>query len=439
MTRIGEERGSALVEAAIVFPCLLLIVLWSIALTDVLVLKLKASEAARFALWETTVWKPPRQIEQDIAGRFADARSPSSIRNTWTGLLAYPRASSLRWHAEVDTVSAEVRLAGDRIAFGAAPGVVHGFVERAGGFVASAVQLAMRSERFNTHGAAAVRIRLEASRAGSKVLGGGDLLGRRGGRDLGAPRALANLVVEAPARSQRPMQLVFDAWKAWPKPAPYHLSGGPTDLNVPPKRTYPEVEKQVAAQVAHIAFFGMKKLPWFAALDSVVGRIAGSGIGTALLGGRPPSIFSTARMDSPGRGPITIRPMQPPAAAFVPNLCDMPNGHQEPCTSNGHGVQRIGDVQSNGPVTLSGLDAYTEGEDGTRRTVPYQINSRYWRASGGIKTGFWTDGFSPDVSALPRSIARDNAYVVAWACRGDFFAGAIGAQRTSERYRAPCG
>ena len=104
---------------------------------------------------------------------------------------------------------------------------------------------------------------------------------------------------------------------AWPKPAPYQLSGGPTDLNVPPKGTYPEVEKQVAAQVAHIAFFGMKKLPWFAALDSVVGRIAGSGIGTALLGGRPPSIFSTARMDSPERGPITTSPIPLPMTASV--------------------------------------------------------------------------------------------------------------------------
>ena len=51
MRHFSGESGSALVEAAILFPCVLLILYWSVALTDVLVLKLKASEAARFALW----------------------------------------------------------------------------------------------------------------------------------------------------------------------------------------------------------------------------------------------------------------------------------------------------------------------------------------------------------------------------------------------------
>jgi hypothetical protein len=438
VARVRDEGGSALVEAAILFPCLLLVVLWSIALTDVLVLKLKASEAARFALWETTVWKPPHRIAQEIQDRFADARSPATIRNAWTGLLAYPRASGLRWRTAVDPVSEEVKLAGERIDVTVAPGIIRGFVEQVGGWVARAVQGAMQAGRFNTHGVASVRVRLEASRAGSTVLAGGDLLGRRGGNDFGAPRSLANLAIDVPATSQRPMRLVFDPWKAWPKPAPYQLSLGPADASVSPKQTYPEVEKQVAAQVAHVAFFGMKRLPWFGALDSVVTRITGSGIGSALLGGRPPSIFSTARMDSSQRGPITIRPMQPPTASFVPNLCDTPFGRQEPCASSGHGVQRVGDVQSNAPVTLAGLDAYTEDEDITRYTVPYRINSRYWRSSGGVSTGFWTYG-SSDVAALPQSIARDNAYVVAWSCRGYFFAGAVGPQRIAQRYRPPCG
>ena len=54
MRTLSGQSGSALVEAAILFPCLVLILFWSIAFTDVLILKLKASEAARFALWETT-------------------------------------------------------------------------------------------------------------------------------------------------------------------------------------------------------------------------------------------------------------------------------------------------------------------------------------------------------------------------------------------------
>ncbi|HWE24201.1 MAG TPA: TadE family protein [Myxococcales bacterium] len=435
MRRLEEEHGSALVEAAIVFPCLLLVVLWSIALTDVLVLKLKASEAARFALWETTAWKAPGQIDREVRDRFADARSPARVRQAWTGLLAYPRAAGLSFRADVDTHSAEVRLVGDRAGFGGAPSGMGGFIERVNGWMAGAVQVAMRAERFNTHGAAAVRVRLSASRTGSTILAGGDLLGRRGGGDLRAPPSLANLALDVPLRSHHPLRLVFDTWKAWPRPAPYQLTDASTDLNIAPKQTYPEVEKQVAAQLAHISFFGMTKLPWFGALDSIVARLSGTGIGEALLGGRPPRIFSTGRLDSPERGPVTIRPMQPATASFVPNLCDTPSGSQEPCTSSGKGVQRVGEVEGNTPVTLAGLDAYSPGEDVTRHTVPYQINSRYWLSSGG------TDGgFDPDVAPFPRPISRDNAYVVAWLCRGYFFAGAIAPQSSgsARKYRPPC-
>jgi hypothetical protein len=434
MERLRGERGSALVEAAVVLPCLLLIASWSIALTDVLVLKLKASEAARFALWETTVWKSPARIEREIQERLADARSPASIRQPWTGLLAYPRASALRWHADVDVLTTDVRLAGARIDMAPAGGI-GSFVQQVSGWIAQTVQGAMQAERFNTHGAASVRVRLDASRADSNVLARGDLLGHRGGNDLGAPRSLADLVLLAPARDRRPMRLVFDTWKAWPKPREFQLSGAPADTRVSPRETYPEVEKQVAAQVGQIAFLGMRGLPWFRALDSVVGRILGSGIGSALLGGRPPRIFSTERMDSAERGPITIRPMAPPAAPFVPNECDTRTGRKQPCTSAGQGTQRIGDVESNVPVSLTGLDAYTQGEDVTRHTVPYQINSRYWRSSGGTN-----GGFGANVAPLPRSMARGNAYVAAWACRGYFFTGAIGPQRSvdSRRYWPPC-
>ena len=79
MRNLDGQSGSALVEAAILFPVLVLILYWSIALTEVLILKLKASEAARFALWETTVWKSPSQIDREVRQRFADLRSAASI------------------------------------------------------------------------------------------------------------------------------------------------------------------------------------------------------------------------------------------------------------------------------------------------------------------------------------------------------------------------
>ena len=110
MKTLNDQRGSALVEAAIIFPCLILIVMWSAAITDILVLKLKASEAARFSLWETTVFRTPQQIDTDVQARFVDLRSPSAINISYTGLMMYPLASNIQWKATVDTTSQKVSL-----------------------------------------------------------------------------------------------------------------------------------------------------------------------------------------------------------------------------------------------------------------------------------------------------------------------------------------
>src|SRR5213082_1692499 len=84
------------------------------------------------------------------------------------------------------------------------------------------------------------------------------------------------------------------------------------------------------------------------------------------------------------------------------------------------GTQRAGEVVSRTTRRLTGLDAYTEGEDVTRYTVPHGINSQYWRASGG------TDGGSiPSLSPLPARLAAANQYVQAWSCRGSFFAASV--------------
>src|SRR6266849_1725039 len=409
MRRLGGQDGSALVEAAILFPCLLLILYWSIALTDVLVLKIKASEAARFALWETTVWKPAPQIEREVQQRFQDLRSPAGIQRASTGLLLSPRSSSLRWSAEVNTAAGEVTLAGNRAPVGRGPGILGSFVATVAGWMAGGVQAAMRHERFNTSGVASARVWLvHAGRDGSKVLAGGDLLGRQGRNDLGAPGSIADLTLTSPLPDRLPLQLVFDSWKAWPKPAAFQLSRAPTDLAVSPQQSPPEVEKQVAAQVGEVAFFGMRRQPWFRALDSVVGRIQSSRVTGALVGGRLPRIFSTGRMDSAERGPGTI----------------LPQGTQRVCAVVSHAAKR-----------LTGLDAFTEGEDVPRNTVPHSINSQYWRSSGGTE-----GGSIPSLSPLPARLATTNQYVQAWSCRGRFFAGSIAPQEPDlrRRYRSPC-
>ncbi|HYV67701.1 MAG TPA: hypothetical protein VE964_15755, partial [Myxococcales bacterium] len=226
--------------------------------------------------------------------------------------------------------------------------------------------------------------------------------------DLGAPGALADLSVSVPGPAQRPLRLVFDPWKAWPKPAAFQFTGAPADVSASPKDNLAEVEKQVAARVGRIAFFGIRQEAWFAALDSVGSRILGNPVAAALAGGHLPRIFSTGRLDSPERGPVSILPQ---------------------------GAQRAGDVVSEGPERLTGLDAFTDGEDGTRSAVPHTIETQYWLASGGTE-----GGSRRSLLPLPPRLSKQNAYVQAWMCRGRYFGGSISPQEIDRgrRYRPPC-
>src|SRR3954468_23495801 len=106
--RRNSERGSTMVEAAIIFPCLVLILYWSAALTDVMELKLKAAEALRYSLWESTVFKAPATINNEVQQRFLDLRSAKNVNLQYTGLLMYPLARDMAWSASVDTTQTRV-------------------------------------------------------------------------------------------------------------------------------------------------------------------------------------------------------------------------------------------------------------------------------------------------------------------------------------------
>jgi len=418
-----EDEGSALTEAAIALPCLVLAICWSAALTDVLILKCKAAEALRYALWENTVFKPPARIDAEVRSRFADLRSPGRIRMQNTGLLMYPLARNLAWRAEVDSTTAEVALGGSsRLEKTGAPW--DRFLDAVGGSLSRSVDPATAAMRFNTRGMAVARVVLEHARhdARSPILQGGDLPGLRGGGDLGHGRALGDFHLHAPLPSQRPMQLVFDTWKAWPKPAAYTLTGAGADVSTSPSLTYPEVEKQVSAQVARIAFFGIEGIAGFRDLRDFVGRVMRSGVSRTLAGGTLPDIFSIGRMDdiATNRGPITILPPERASETWVPHECEIA-GALVPCPT-----QRAGDVTTSGaaPRYLDGEHSIGDRVDRTRYTVPYRIQSTYWRRYGGMNREL----DSAELAPVDPRLASGNGYVKSYRCRGHFFAGSTKAQ-----------
>lgn len=428
LRRKTGECGSALVEAALVIPVLVLVIYWSAAMTDVLVLKIKSSEAARFALWETTVFRSGPEIATDVARRFADLRSPAGLELSHTGLMLYPRAQDMVWSAEVDATSRTVPLGGEA-RMPPASGLVLRLANAVLGALARGIDAELARERFNMHGEAEVRVRLaRASHLGSAILNGGDLVGHRGGGDLDHPRSMANWSFVTPLPSQNPMRLVFDTWKAWPRPLQFTANGAPADPSVSPMRSYPVVEEQVSAQVGQIAFFGLRRTAALAKISGLLARVVSSGPMRSVLGGSAPDVFGTGRMDDGRglRGPITILPVERPDVGWVPG--------------QGLNVQRIGDVgtASEGAVWLTSNEAMTRhrgGADYSRYTVPYRINTHYWRQDGGV------DGRTrrPLLEQPPRTVGvDDNGYVETFHCRGHYFAGAVrdGVTDWRKRYRS---
>ena len=414
--RDSGEQGSSLVEMALVMPCLALVVYGSAALTDVLVLKLKAAEAARFALWETTAFKSPRQIDAEVRERFADLRSPRRVRQDHTGLLLHPLARDLTWRATVDSTTTSVPLGGSS-RLPTSRGAWGKFVDALAGAVSKPVDEATAAMKLDTHGAALARVSLTASGKDprSRTLDGTPLAGE-GGRS-GSPRWAARTALQAPLASHRPLQLVFDTWKAWPRPAPYSLSGAGTDVRTSPRSTYPEVEKQVSAQVRAIAFLGANRIPGFDDLNALVARIFRLGVTRAALGGTLPDVFSTDRMDdvATNRGPITILPPEPAEESWVPHRCEIA-GRDVACPTH-----RLGDVTgvSQTPRALDEDAALGEFVDRSRYTVPYRIHAAYWKRSGGMDRELE----SRELERVPERMARDNGYVRTYRCRGHFFGG----------------
>jgi hypothetical protein len=65
--------------------------------------------------------------------------------------------------------------------------------------------------------------------------------------------------------------------------------------------------------------------------------------------------------------------------------------------------------------------------DRTRYTVPYRINTAWWRRAGGLDRELET----PHLEPVKAPLATDNEYVKSYRCRGHFFGGSRRAQRAN--------
>jgi hypothetical protein len=424
----NRQRGSALTEAAIVIPVLVVLLFWAIAMTDVMVLRVKTAEAARYALWETTVFRQQSEITQDVAQRFRDLRSPASVNSEFTGLLLYPQAANVILSAQVQ--SARTVSIGGRVRLDNPTGLIDKFLSLLLSTVTGTVDGATRFFRFNTRGTADVRARLvRASHIGSKIMMGGNLLGDTGGDDLDHSEEMQNLTFQTPLPNQNPMRLVYDTWKAWPKPGAFTTDGAKTNVTVSPMQTYQTVEEQVSSQVNNVAFYGAKQA--IGPITDFLAKANANSVIRAIFGGTMPDVLGTTRMDSSQRGPITIRPVDRPDQTFVPSY--RPGGTLQ------EGAHRLGELAGyggNGVTANYPKTAMIDGQDRSRYTVPYMINSQYFTDNGGNDRNIFVN----KRKTMPANLAKNNEYVKTYQCRGHFFAGGTTAQQDNfdKRYRPNC-
>ena len=420
------ERGSALVEAAIMIPVLIMLLYWAIGMTDIMVLRVKAAEAARFSLWETTVFRTQNEISPDVALRFRDLRSPASVNLEYTGLLLYPQSSNMIFASQVRT-NRSVNIGG-KVKLDNPTGPIDFVLNVILGAVTGSVDGATRFFKFNTNGGADARVTLvRASHIGSQIFGGGEILK---GVSMDHSAAMQNFSFTSPVSGANPMRLVFDTWKAWPKPRQFTTDGGKTNTNVNPMATYLTVEQQVSSQVDKIAFYGAKQLSVLTAIDNFFTKVRSNPVAGFLFGGTVPSIISTDRMDSAARGPITIRPVGDHDFPWVP-------AHGQ-FKSDERGSHRLGELAGfKNPVYAEyPRTAILESQDMSRYTVPYKINSQYYSDHGGNDRNL----ANVKHTLMKPALSQNNDYVRTYACRGHFFSGGInpGITDFKKRYKSGC-
>ncbi len=420
-----RERGSSLIEAAIMIPVLIMLLYWAIGVTDIMALRCKASEAARFALWETTVFRTQAEVLPDVWQRFADLKSPQGINLPYTGQMLYPQSANMTFTTALVT-NRPVSLGG-QVKLDHPTGLVDVFLNFLLGAVTGSVNGATSFFKFNTHGSATAVVTVRASHIGSTIFGGGEILK---GVSMEHSAEMQNYTFTAPVVRANPMKLVFDTWKAWPKPGAYTTDGAPTNTNVDPKQTYLTVEQQVSSQVEKIAFYGAKQIGVLTAIDNFFTQVRSNPVAKFLFGGTVPSIIATDRMDGNGRGPITIRPVAAPDFGWVPSY--------SPGNGDQNGSHRLGEMASFGNPVYTGYPrtAFIDKQDPSRYTVPFKINSQYFSDNGGNDRNMNNIAHS----LVKPQIATNNAYVGTYQCRGHFFAGSIAAGVTNvkKRYKANC-
>jgi len=382
-----SEQGTALTELAILVPIFVIVFMWAQFFVDLGLVKLKAEEASRFALWEMTVQQPTGGTISSVRDRFRDLASPQTAE--------FQRSQPIGTHSFTGPVTIDVQMSdrlgepfGGRIPQpegGGIIGQVMGWIARFAGQVADSML-----RRFGLDTNTSARVDGVAMTVPNRIFPGFSFLPYLV-RDPGPPRTVT-------VRAASPRMMV-DSWKAWA--SKYNPSGN--DLRNIETSVYESYgssfpgddglpERVVSARVRAAAFFG---------LGQTLGNV---GRAFTYVGFRNPLSTDTHAGSTNSRdqsGPITM----------LPGKVD----RRANSVASGRPVKRYGAEFSHRdtPTPVERRTVGMSGEDHFRFTVPGIIHSTEWSGSGGTPA-----------RSLPTYQTR-NPYTMMYDCRDGFYMGSI--------------
>ncbi len=398
---LKEESGSALTELAIIAPLFILLVIWSEFFTDLGAFKLKADEAARYAVWEMVAQRPTRQVETEVQQKFAKLYSPDyQTPSRPYDVQAFPSVNVNVSLNDSLPASFGGSVPNPMPAGGGIIGAVVGFVMN---LLNQAVNAVIRFERFDTHGEAqATAVTFQA-------------------RDTLFPptdiRWLAfNMRDQSPPRVQMTTvssPLLWDTWKAWPGKASLTNQGN-VDTN--PYDTYgrPSApEQEIAARMKNVAFFGVGNVPIIGTIIGAVGWFFNA-VGMA----NPfPCLQGRNCLWTDSSGPVALFPGARANHTWAP-------GSGMPLQRGGETYDRYDENK------FANFDSPDPGVDRSRSTTPSAIHTDWWN-SGNSWGGFFgstTDGGFKRSSTNWGWNSFSNPYVRAYRCRDAWYLGAASGQ-----------
>lgn len=377
--RWSDDSGTALTEFAIIAPLFVILIYWSQSFADLGILKLKAEEAARYAVWEMTAQRGTGAVGNEVRTRFADLASPVEYSGS-------EPEGALTW----DTVNVSLVAINDRVAApfsgsiqqpsGGGGGIIGDAIEFVGKFLNKAADWVVERMDFETNGKAVASVQMTVE---NTLFPSGSVLGIFFDTGL-------NPTLTVRARSP---ELLWDTWKAWPG----KTFGGTIETD--PYETYAQVssrasapEKVVSKQVGEMKFFGIGNILGFA--DGVFNFIKMP----------PPFGSETWKEEESGDGPIAMLPGEPQRKSWQP-------GYQTP-------LQRIGDEweRSSTAVKLAPSGSANPGVDRQRFTTPNRVRAVYWDDPE-------THGENVRASSARIVPDNNNPYVDMYRCRDAYYMG----------------